>query len=696
MAGLFDDLLPESKRKPPATRPGLFDDLLPPTTSGATAPQVVVANESPLEKRVRERATKRKENWKENYDATKGDAEVALRQIAKGGTFNFSDRIEAGARALAGADYDSTLADIRAQNAAFEKANPGTAFLLQAGGGAAIPGPGMLATARAAGRAAQAAGAGQKTASTAGLAATGAVGGGLAGVGQSKDFTDVGDVAQNALSTAAVGAVAAPVIGGGVALAQKVAPTVQRIAQDVGGVMGDPRQWAVRQGADAFERSAGAPSSGQTFEQIRRGANDLTAALHDASIPGVTTRLAQANSRTAQRAGEAMRRGSADIGGVQRFVDDVANTQGERMSARVPEMLMPGVGQHADNMAALSRDAGINMDPAYAAIRNQPANVRVNVPGMGGIVTDNPAMARTLDAALENAVARGSISAADAVAMRATPDDLHPSVLLALRQELTGGSAGGDVGSATVRALGDRFDGLLSQSAQGRAIRDVARQHRTAFVAKEGAEAGEKGAISTGVELDRAMRNFREPPGLERTGTVAMHDTYQDNFKRGYAGGTGVQIASDPGSFSLAGSTAQTAGKRATIDELFPGRRADVENYTQREGNARQTATDLLTAANGGSLPKENALTAGSRAYITATFTPSAGIARGIQYAAKGMETDRRASELVRLLTSGSADDQARVMAELAHRDARYTPDAARRREMVRALISSGLIQGTN
>ena len=84
------------------------------------------------------------------------------RSVAKGATFAFNDEIEASLRALAQLDpaaYQREVARIRAQQAAYEKANPGESLGLEMSGAflpALLPGGQGAAAARMAGLAAKA------------------------------------------------------------------------------------------------------------------------------------------------------------------------------------------------------------------------------------------------------------------------------------------------------------------------------------------------------------------------------------------------------------------------------------------------------------------------------------------------------------------------------------------------------------
>ncbi len=84
------------------------------------------------------------------------------RQVAKGATFAFNDEIEAGLRALMQLDpaaYQREVARLRAQQAAYEDANPGESMALEVGGAflpALIPGGQSATAARMASLAAKA------------------------------------------------------------------------------------------------------------------------------------------------------------------------------------------------------------------------------------------------------------------------------------------------------------------------------------------------------------------------------------------------------------------------------------------------------------------------------------------------------------------------------------------------------------
>ena len=135
------------------------------------------------------------------------------RTVAKGATFAFNDEIEAGLRALAQLDpaaYQREVARIRAQQAAYEAANPYESAGLEIGGAllpALLPGGQGLAAARVASLAAKAPRLAARIAPVVGQTA-------LYSVGAADDTTDVpssvaSDVGQG-LVEYGIGAVAGP------------------------------------------------------------------------------------------------------------------------------------------------------------------------------------------------------------------------------------------------------------------------------------------------------------------------------------------------------------------------------------------------------------------------------------------------------------------------------------------------------
>jgi hypothetical protein len=135
------------------------------------------------------------------------------RTVAKGATFAFNDEIEAGLRALAQLDpaaYQSEVARIRAQQAAYEAANPKESALFEIGGAmlpGLLPGGQGLAATRVAALAAKAPRLAARIAPVVGQTA-------LYSVGTADDTTDVpssvaSDVGQG-LVEYGIGAVAGP------------------------------------------------------------------------------------------------------------------------------------------------------------------------------------------------------------------------------------------------------------------------------------------------------------------------------------------------------------------------------------------------------------------------------------------------------------------------------------------------------
>lgn len=133
--------------------------------------------------------------------APMGGLESLARGAEQGATMDFAPRINAGIQALGGADYDKALADERVSMQRAQSSHPylygagniagSVAPLAIPGVGEAVAGEGILGAAKA-----------------------GALMGGVSGVGQSADLSDLPDVAQNAVSGAASGAAIGGAIGG--------------------------------------------------------------------------------------------------------------------------------------------------------------------------------------------------------------------------------------------------------------------------------------------------------------------------------------------------------------------------------------------------------------------------------------------------------------------------------------------------
>ena len=209
----------------------------PPLTMPTVAPQVIEPAAAPpadapnhwdeAEQRVirRTRRSKVQDLTEDERNAVRAEAGDELRQIAKGATFNMAPRMEAVVRAAGDAargdgwTYSDNLDRINQENKAFEEAHPVKAGVLQVAGGLPVAIPGAtainagvkgLVNGRSAAGAANAGLAG----TAAGMAAVGGAGGALTGAGNAEDWSDPAGTAGSIGKEAAIGAVAAPVIGG--------------------------------------------------------------------------------------------------------------------------------------------------------------------------------------------------------------------------------------------------------------------------------------------------------------------------------------------------------------------------------------------------------------------------------------------------------------------------------------------------
>ncbi|MEM1372492.1 MAG: hypothetical protein AAGG72_09745, partial [Pseudomonadota bacterium] len=196
----------------------------------------------------------------EAQDAQPSWSNTARQALGQGLALSFGDEIEAGVRSVLGADYDATLSDIRAQNSAYQEANPVRSFAEGVVGGFALPGLGTAGTV---------ARTGATLANTARQGAIQGAGfGAVAGFGAGED--SVGDRLRSGATGGAAGA-----LGGAVAT-----PAI-RAAGDVFG--GAARLATNRRGASIDQVAKAAADDGidpaglrQTIAPTRRGARALS------------------------------------------------------------------------------------------------------------------------------------------------------------------------------------------------------------------------------------------------------------------------------------------------------------------------------------------------------------------------------------------------------------------------------------
>lgn len=196
-----------------------------------------------------------------NKQADVDFAKGLTRQAAQGATFGFADEIEAGARSAFGPrDYRTVRDEIRAQDAAFQQANPGTALAANLAGG--------ILTGGALGAAAKGSGAVARTLTATGLAPkvdagatmgqrvlqaakTGAVAGGIGGAGMARESTP-GDLGSSVALGATVGGTAGGAFGLGAEMFRGARNLLSRVGQ--GQEPAGPVRRAIR--ADSPEQSA--------------------------------------------------------------------------------------------------------------------------------------------------------------------------------------------------------------------------------------------------------------------------------------------------------------------------------------------------------------------------------------------------------------------------------------------------------
>ncbi|MDR9827037.1 hypothetical protein RCJ22_15610 [Vibrio sp. FNV 38] len=295
---------------------------------------------------------------------------------AQGATFGFSDEILGGIRSLLGEEsYQEARDKLRAQSSELREENPST-YLggeLLGSMGVALP----AAAPRAGATFAQNAGR---------LAGVGAAEGALSGLGASEADLVEGDFAGAALDTgigAAIGGVAAPVLGGAV---DGVTRVLSRLPfSGLNRLQGTEQQRATNSLREHIQQEvdAGRMNKEQILSEIEM--------LRSGAVDGVDVSLAdldalqRVTTEVNSRAGRPVNLGQADqanlqAGGVSptygSFVDNLNNRQGTQQQGIIdtvsPDVVAPQAGANQATPVATQRTSPAQVDPT-----NNPTGVPI-------------------------------------------------------------------------------------------------------------------------------------------------------------------------------------------------------------------------------------------------------------------------------------------------------------------------------
>ncbi len=654
-------------------------------------------------------------------EANQKYANDAIRQFAKGATFNAAPRLTALARSAVGKEtYSEALAYEQAQNEDFEKENPGSAMVLQGIGGVVVPGPAMAGTATRIANAARAnvatipgvsANAARRLGNVAGVAAVAAPVGAVSGALESKDLTDVGEVATKAGTGAVIGAVAGPVLGtaahkvGNLAIGGvKVADSVQSFFTGIGA-----QRRATDKIADTVERRHVAAGQGQDWQtDTRTSAAQFQNQVNAASVPGVNNHIGLATDELAALTRNNLTQQGVDSNDVaemaRRTIGDArtAGSQSDRL-AHVVENLRPGYGvdgfeQQAQQLRQAANDA---FDPFYDAVRQgqiprpgQQNAYRQWVPmaGLTHALRSFPTLRTHYEAALQGAhmsPTTPGVTDATAGVMAARQNQVHADVLRRMRTSL---SQAKNASPGGVEADGLALvDNILAQGPVGQVFQGHVRNHANAKALEESFEAGAGVWGTTGTKRAQAMNDFADiGQRPRRHGGPGQSPLREAEFLNGAAGALQKQINADTGNMV---TPMRTIGSRENVDtmrQMFPP--ANVNEFidaVEREGTLNDRAMSIIERATGAAVNRAELLNMGLRAYIKSKFNPGAGVADIIDKVSPGSRKQRR--ELVRQLTSGNQGDMDRLIANLSRRDAILARRAAIRSALAQGLIASDL-----
>ncbi len=636
-----------------------------------------------------------------NYDPE--TATGMMRAAASGATFNASERAEAAVRAATGdKSYDDNLEQIRKEQEAFREDSPVLAMGSELAGGIAMPGGAVIKggkyVADVTRGALRAGGASRRVANavgtTAGSVAAGGAFGGAAGAGNTKDFTDVGQVASDVGWGTGTGAVLGPALERGANLVWGGAKAAGRFVDDAGrrvyeAVGGDASTSATRLLADAVEDKGVALLPGQRRGRAGTGAAGLDQEVANAAVPGVQNSLAIANPRVAALAEELGAERWMPNAPYEQFARRNLFNQTSRVSQGVADTLNGAPVDHRTFMDALETGATRAQDATYARIRQGQigggtGNMRVS--NLRAVVDENPALARHLQEALDQTVADPSVAFTRADAERILDgdflrtDNMHPAVVERLYSNLTSATHSGD---GVARGLLTQLQNRLGQTTKGRAMLDVKERHANAFAKRDAAHEGEAIWGKQGASRDAAMRARNNNPNAEA----------RDAFREAAAGGAGQRIAGDQGTFARPQNLVGSPENRATMEELFGAPNTQrAQSLIEREGNVHDVSRRMFEArTNGNSMPPD-AIANALKMAVQWKFTPSVAIMNTWSRVMRGVTKPRGAAAADIALNQG---DQgiARVRAELARRDAirQRAPETARRAGAYSQLLAEQL-----
>jgi hypothetical protein len=243
--------------------------------------------------------------------------------------------------------------------------------------------------------------------------------------------------------------------------------------------------------------------------------------------------------------------------------------------------------------------------------------------------------------------------------------NLPPAVVERLYANLSEAAHAGD--RTALRVL-EQMKGALRNTQKGNAMMSVKEDHANAFARLEAAQKGENIWASSGTSRSEIMR------GVER-GDVGNMAT----FTEAAAGGAGMRVAGDTGSFSRPNNIVGSAENRATLDQLFgEGRREAAQDLVRREGALHDTVNRLAHARHLGNraIEPDGAIANLLKFGVQAQFTPSVAAMNLYRRSMTGI-TRQRGAAIAQLATT--PDGITRVQAYMRAREAARGRIARRR-----------------
>lgn len=599
----------------------------------------------------------------------RGSAAHEARAAAEGATFGLWDRAEAAAKsAFSDKTYGQELDALRDDQQKWAEDNPGSDFVMQLAGGIAVPGSAVVKGGKYVADATRAralsAGLGQRAAgavgTTAGSMAAGGTFGAAAGAGNTKDLTDLPQVAADTAGSAGFGAVAGPVLeraaGGIWSLAKLGGRTVRDMAQRVGEYFGaDATPGAVRELADIAQRSNKATLPGQSRDAARRSSTEFARDLRNSGSDS----MAVADRDIAGRVATLAAKPEMPDAPFNNFVQNNLRGQTERVASDVSTTLNGGRAVSPRALAdALDDGATSAFDPRYTKLRGErPMQVR----GMRQMFNDNKkSLSQYIDESVEEAVANQHITRAQADAVykdgELLTNNIPTSVLIPLRSKLSRAA----MEDQTASGLKKQIDAALDQTKRGKATLNLSKQHRQAFAEREAGDAGRAIWSKTGTVRDEAMRAYNKMSPAEQTA-----------FREAAAGGVQSKISSDKGRFTRPRDLLDSAENRSTMNELFGPNAADAARRTiEREGNVYDTGVRMIAARQGTEgKAAPDIVDHGIRTSVQWQFTRSVAM-MNLWGRIKSQITNQRAAAIADLALSQGRQGASKVYSEMARREA--------------------------